>query len=345
MRILKQDPRAGILTLLAESGEDFWFLSRIIDTGDDVRGTAERKVKIGSGENASTTRKKFTVTIKTTNVEYTPQAIRINGTILEGPDDMPRGAHQAIAVQEGDQITITKSQWLSYHRQIIDDALTQSKETQLLVIFDRSEAIIATLKSTGHTVLCTLKGNVAQKRVENAHTQDFFAQLAKAVQEQDRTHKSSHIILASAAFWKDYLRNAMEKDMLSRCISTTCSEVNVSAIPEILKRPELKAALHADRSAREENLIAEILTAISKDKACYGMLDTGKHANMGAIETAIISETLINRTRQDGRYDRLAAIMRAVEQGKGMISIVSGEGPCKQLDGLGGIAGTLRWTT
>ena len=61
MKILKKDLKKGFAHLKTDSVEDLWYLSHIIDPGDSVRSSTERKIKIGGEDtrNQKVIRKKI----------------------------------------------------------------------------------------------------------------------------------------------------------------------------------------------------------------------------------------------------------------------------------------------
>ena len=92
MHILKHDRKQGFLHLKADAPEDLWLLSRLINPGDTVRGSTERKLKIGGEDarNQKIVRKKMTLTLTTEKAVYEHDALRLLGTITDGPDDVAR---------------------------------------------------------------------------------------------------------------------------------------------------------------------------------------------------------------------------------------------------------------
>lgn len=336
MKILKKELRRGIIKLQAETPEDLWYLSQIIDTGDQVRGVAERKIQLGEEEEKSRIiKKKITVQIEVEKVTYDNQ-LRLLGIILEAPEDVPRGSHQSITIKEHDMLTIIKQQWLSFQL----DKLKESQQPHtniLIVVFDREEALFGTLTPRGVTVLATKKGEVAKKQMETNHT-NFFKEIA---QELARLRKRLHpdqVIIASPSFWKDYLLKEVED--AQHLVQASCSTVSEQALHEILKRPELKQALDTVRESQEARWVEEVLKAIAQDIAFYGFEEAKQNIEVGNVRTLLVSEVLIKKMKEDQTYPQLETLMKQAERVKGRLILVHKN---KQLDGLGGIAGIQRW--
>ena len=132
-----------------ESIDDLWYLSHLIDIGDRVKGKSLRKIKLGEvTEKARAVRKSIFVTLKVTQVELgkTADTLRIAGTIEEGPEEIPKGAHQSITVEIGTVLTIIKEAWLGYQINKLKEAVASKAAPIILVVFDRDEAYIAVTK-------------------------------------------------------------------------------------------------------------------------------------------------------------------------------------------------------
>jgi protein pelota len=344
MRILKEDLKGGTMKVQPDSPEDLWLLSTLLSVGDEVRGSTERKVAIGGGDERSraVTRRMMTLTVKTEKAEYGEDSLRILGTITDGPDDVPRGDHHTITIKEGDAITILKD-WPSWQAGKIHEAATRRKETVLVVLFDREEALFALLTGRGSRIVGTLKGEVQKKAVDTAHKGDHWQAIANALKEYDERHSPSAIVAGSPAFWKEYVKAALPESLQRKVIFTAVSDVNEQALAELPHRPELKAALAADRGTREQHLIMQLLGAVAKDAAAYGLKEVERRAAEGALNEVLVSDTLIAKTREEGTYTHLDALLRAIEQGKATIHLITTKEARAQLDGLGGIAGLTRW--
>ncbi|GAF88010.1 unnamed protein product, partial [marine sediment metagenome] len=154
------------------------------------------------------------------------------------------------------------------------------------------------------------------------------------------------IILASPAFWKEELMKELKNEELKKkIIPATCNSTGKNGINEVLRRPEVKAALHEDRIAKEINLVEELLTEISKNNlAVYGLKDTENAVNAGAVKTLLITDSLIQKARETNNYEKIDNMMKITDSMKGSINIISSEHEGgKKLNGLGGIAAILRY--
>jgi stalled ribosome rescue protein Dom34 len=188
-----------------------------------------------------------------------------------------------------------------------------------------------------------MKGDVSKKDMEEKKT-NFYQEIYKQLLDYDQKYSFDNIVVASPAFWKEYLLKEVKDDSLrKKMVLATCSSVDEGSIIEILKRPELKTVLDKDKATRELKLIEELLKQISKDNATYGLREVNEKISAGNVSTLLVSETLILRMRRDKRYDILEDIMTAAEALNAEVRIISSDEAMKELDGLTGIAVLLRY--
>jgi protein pelota len=216
----------------------------------------------------------------------------------------------------------------------------------LIVVHDREEAYFALMKKYGYDILSHIEGEVQKKDQEQKINKNFYQEVIKQIQDYVKKYKIKTIILASPAFWRQELNKELKDDELKKqIIFATCSSVGKTAFNEVLKRDEVKQALHEDRITKELNLVEELLSEIKKnDLAVYGIKETENAVNAGAVKELLVSDSLIQKSRDKGKYERLDSIMKTTESTKGKVNIISSEHDGgKKLNGLGSIAAILRY--
>jgi len=344
MQIIKKDIKHGEIALKITEQEDLWHLSHIIGRTDIVRGKTERKIRVGSDENAKIVRKQVYLVLEAEKTEYEPEnnSLRVLGKIKEGPDDVPLGSYHSFNIQENDVITIIKQKWAKYEIDRINEA-EKPKTLSLLVVFDREEAIIAYLTGKGCRKIAELKGDVQKKADDKKNNSDFYKEIYEKIEECTKRENVSSIIIASPAFWKEYLYAKFSDEQKKKTISATISDVSESAISELMRRPELSKMLKDNRAAQEMKEIDELLGAIRDDRAFYGLDDSKDKIFMGTAEKIIISETFLKKMKEKENYDEIDSLLMTAEDMNADIIILTNEEACRKLDGLGGIAGKTRW--
>ncbi len=347
MRIITKDIRKGAVKIKTENMEDLWHLSHIIEPGDFVRGQTVRKIKLGKGDERKTqaVKKRVFVELKAEKLTLQDDSLRISGTISSNIEDIPKGSYHTIDTEVGDFITIIKERWLKFQIDKLNEATVKQPDIMICVL-DRDEAIFAISRRGTYEILASVKGEV-EKKAEGVKVEgDFYSLVIKALEEYSQRYKLKDIIVASPAFWKEELLKKIKDNELKKRIKlATCSSVDVNAINEILKRPEIREVIRQDRIAFEVNLVDELLKEVAKQNlAAYGLKETENAANSGAVRILLVTDSLIQKMRDKGNYGVLDNIMRAVEQTKGEVNIIFSEHDGgKKLDGLGGIGAILRY--
>lgn len=350
MKKINADFRKGYAKIKIENADDLWYLSQIIDKGDLISGKTLRKLKIGGEDDrkAKVTKKPVFIKIRVEKVEFAESQtiLRSLGTIEEGQEDIPKGEHHTFNIEEGTEITIEKTKWLNFQIDKLKESFTQKIAKILLVVFDREEAYFASMKKYGYEVLSHIEGNVAKKGIDEGKTSNFYVEIINKVKEYDSRQKLDNIILASPAFWKEELsKNLNDENLKKKIVLATCSSVNKSSFNEVLKRDEVRKVLSQDRITKEINLVEDLMKEISDNgKAAYGIKDIENAVNSGAAETLLITDKLIQKLRQQNKFDKLDSIMKTADTTHSKIHIISSdhEGG-KKLDGLGGVGGILRY--
>jgi protein pelota len=343
MKIIHQDLKHGIVKVKIDGTQDLWCLSSIIESGDTVGGMTERKIKLGGSEDKSKIIKKIVfLKILVEKIDH-DHTLRVSGKIIEAPDDIPKGDYHTFDLVDGTVISIEKDKWTKYSLKKLDEAINTKLANILIVAFDREEAIFAVLRSQGYDILPSMKGDVSKKDMEEKKT-NFYQEIYKQMLDYDQKYLFDNIVVASPAFWKEYLLKEIKNDALhKKIVLATCSSIDDGTINEILKRPELKTVLDKDKATRELKLIEELLGQISKDNATYGLREVGDKIASGNVSILLVSESLILRMRHEKKYDMLEELMTAAEALNAEVKIISGEEAMKKLDGLTGIAALLRY--
>lgn len=337
MKILKKDLRHGRVSVAVENLDDLWHLSRIIDKGDSVGSKTTRKIKATEKE---TSRKTMFLELSAESIEFKDQSLRISGRTMEEREDIPGGSYHTITLIAGSTASITK-EWRQYQLKRLQQASKAQAKTIVLVL-DREEAVFALLKSQGYKVLAQMRGKVAKKGVETVAS-NFYRELAEKLSDYVGQHKSSAVIVASPAFWKEeLLEEIKDADLRKKIVLASCSSVGLNALEEILRRPELKEALRQQRAAEESCLVEALLAEIGKDGlVAYGKKEVAEVIGAGNAKAFLITDAFISKNRQEAER-----LIKDAEVVKAEVSIVNSENEAgRKLDALGGVGALLRYKT
>ncbi len=350
MKQLYLDLKKGEAKLKIENLDDLWYLSQLVDIGDIIKGKTIRKIKLGkdSDRKQAIVKKPFFLKIKIEKIEFSKlsNALRVLGVITEGPEDIQKGEHHTFSLEPNTIFTLIKERWLKYQVDRLKEACKEKASKILIVVMDREEAHFALLKKYGYELLTHIRGNVRKKAIEEKSEGKFYDEIINKLDEYVERYGIITIILASPAFWKeDLMKELKNEELKKKILLATCYATGKNGIDEVLRRPEVKAALQQDRIAKEISLVEELLTEISKNNlAVYGLKETENAANIGAVKSLLITDSLIQSSRETQNYERIDNMMKIVDSMKGSVNIISSEHQGgKKLDGLGGIAAILRY--
>jgi protein pelota len=353
MKVIHSDLRHGEMKLKTETLDDLWYLSQVVEPGDIVRGRTLRKIKAAGGRDDDTRpaeRKAVFLSVAVEKVEFHKYAsmLRIGGQVSEGIEDVPKGSYHTFDVGQDTVITVIKEHWLKFQLERIREASSEKQPSIMICILDREQVLFAALKKYGYEMLSEFSGEVEKKVYGTLQGRqgDFYHEIAGLLERYDQKYRFDNIIVASPAFWKDELLKKMPDSPLRKKIHTaTCSSVTPNAIEEVLRRDEVKHVLRQDRIARETALVGELFLAISsRGMAAYGISEVMAAVEAGAVKELLVTDSLIQSSREKGSYGALEKAMRQAESMQAKVTIVSSENDAgKKLDGLGGIGAILRY--
>ena len=341
MKVLKKSLKEGFIQILVEDAEDLWHLRRIIAPEDIVKGKSTRKVKVTEKESV---KKQYYFELKAEKTSYESGALRINGIILNEIEDVPKGSHQNITVQEGDSIKIEKA-WTKYYLEMLDKAVKRAKLDYLLVLFDREEANFYELKGSELKSLGSLQGEVEKKDYKVA-SRNFYKELLQSVEKMDSSSNYNKIILAAAQFWLDEIKKELTSSKITKkAMLLPVSGTEKASVKELLLRPEVKKELLQLKSLREIALVEELLKQIKiGEKYAYGMKDVKNALQIGAVDTLMISSELIDKMIEEDSFEVLNGLMeQSLGKDSALEIIESDKNAVMQLNSLGGIAALLRF--
>lgn len=348
MKIIFEDMRKGIIKIKIENLDDMWHLSGVVEKGDSVEGETFRKIKIGGTEEAQdSAKKRVFLKIFVEKVEFHEYSsiLRISGVITDGPEDIPRGQYHTFNIEEGTIIKLIKEKFLKYQYEKLKEASKGEISKVLICVFDREDAIIAKLKRYSYEVITELKGQIQKKAVEQQE-KNFYQEIIKVIEDYDKRENYTNIIVASPSFFKEYLLKEIKTDVLKKkIVQATCSQVSEAAIGEVLKREELKTVLLNQRASKELKLVDELLLKISKENlGVYGFKQVKDAVSLGAVSELLVTDKLIHKRREEKTFMYLEHLIQNVESQRGEVHLISSEHEGgKKLDGLGGVAGILRY--
>ena len=341
---LKKDYHKEV-SLKISVNDDFWYLTHILEKGDLIRSKTERKIKIGTPDgNMRVTRKTIVLTLAVESVQLPDEGdiIRVKGKVTKGPEDVPIGSYHTFGLGIGDSFTIHKDNWPNYLKGLLEEAIKNSSNTFLFVLFDREKAIFSLVQQTGIQHLRELKFNVQKKQYTTANAEESFSTIVKNIEEDEKHYKPQTIICASPAFWKNYVEKLIPKELKKKVLFIETGTIHKGEVFKLLTRPELQQILESHQLRKEEIFTNNFLKKLDKELVVYGTKDVFEAANNGAIEDIAVTEKFIKKAKEEGRYEEVDSILKIIDSTKGKIHFLHSEQTAKIIDSFGGIAGILR---
>ena len=341
MKIISKNQ--GKYKLKTENLDDLWYLSQIIEKGDFVSGKTFRKIKIGDTDKV--VKKQFFLKVQAEKIEFTSNSLRVLGLTVEEKEDIPKGAHHTITLDDSSEFILEK-EWLKFQLEKLNESINVKLPKILMLLLDRDEALFVISKRNGYEIITHLDGEVAKKDDRVTIKKSFFEELVKIITEYSQRYNPKHIIIASPSFWKEDLKKLIkDKTILSKIVLASCTSAKESSINEVLRRPETKNILNEDRIAKEAKLVESLLHEISIDNlAVYGEKETIDAVNSGAVKILLISDKKIKEARENETYDLIESTLKTADKLDTEIHILNSRNePGKKIHSLGGVAGILRY--
>lgn len=316
--------------------------------GDLIQGRSVRKVKIEtSSEKAAVSKKTIIVKIDVEKIGFDKnmESLRLNGKVVNEIEDVPKGSYHSLDVGVNDIIDIEKGEFLDYQIKYLKEASSGKKARILMVVLDREEAAFGLIKAHGIEMLSEISGTVEKKYAKEKIGKEFYNEVIVNIIDYDKRFNFESILIGSSAFWKDEIYKRLNNDLRKKAVLANCNHVGKSGMNELLKRDEVKKALADSRVGMESSIVEKLLVEISKnEKAVYGFSETKNAVLSGAVEILMISTKFISSHIENNGYKAVNDLMKAVEKSNGVVRIINSDNePGQKLDGLGGVAGILRY--
>ncbi len=345
MIVVKKNFRQGDVVVKLSLQDDFWYLSHIISPGDIVKGKTERKIKIGDGSDSrsSVVRKIMHLSLTVEDVSFSSDELRVKGTVAKEHDDVPIGSFHSISFKLHDTLALTKPSWPSYVQKKFEEAAANTAQHILVVLFDREEALYSLVSQQGIRHLGSSKAEVQNKQYATSASDSIVDELIASVQNLLQTNDISSLVFASPAFWHSSLQKKLPADLKKKSVMVTTHAVHKGAVVKLLARQELKSLLKDQRLSHEQEQVDAAIHALAKEQLAYGLADVSKAAEIGAVASILVSDSFMQKQKEEGLFATLDELLQSVDAAKGDVHIIFSPDLVQTIDGLGGVVGILRW--
>jgi len=341
---------------IPETLDDLWHLYNVIYERDEVYTRTTREIKPDEKYARPRRGKRVPVFlgVKVEKIAWEKLLgrLRVHGTILEAPENVPTGAHHTLNIALNKPLTIVKKKWARHHVERLKRASKTSEKPITIIAIDDENYVIATTTQYGVEVKVEerikLPGKLeADKR--SAAIKGYFRKASNSLR-QVWTATHSPIAIIGVGFVKNDFAKFLENEAADVAESVVdVKSVNnggVAGIYEALRSGVLLKTMKYMRIVEETETIEEVLKRLGKGQlnVTYGFEEVKKAAELGATEKLVLADTMLRETSDEKRL-LLEDLMKAVEQKGGKIMVVSTEHEAGvKLTTLGGIAALLRFS-
>jgi len=343
MRVIKVDRKNSFLELVPESLDDLWHLERIIEKGDLVSGSSERKVKGEEGRKAE--RIKVWVEVEAEKIEFHKPSsqLRVSGEMksMKPIEFFEAKAHHTVEAMIGGRVKVKKKKLKNYQLERINKAVAAAKKPRmLLVVLDDEAADLAVVREYGFEHKLNLRSGRSGKQFKQEKEKEskYFAELLKKIKELNL----EKVIIAGPGFTKNEFRDYLEgKGEKMEAVIEATNSVGVTGLNELVKRGIIDKVVRETLLSEESRKVEEAMIQLSKGNELieYGRKEVGKAIEAGAVKELLVSDEKLFEER--GKAERL---MERVEEMGGKVHLISSQHEAgKQLQGMGGLIALLRF--
>jgi len=343
MKKLKMDLKFNLLELIPETTDDLWFLERILEKGDLVSGSSERKIKAEEGRKAE----KIIIwaEIKAEKIEFheSSHSLRVSGPMqaMKPQEFFEANAFHSIEITLKNKIRIKKTKIKEFQIEIIKKAVQNTgRNNLLLIVLDDEEAIMAEATEKGLKTKTTIKSGKQGKRFEQEKIKGnkYFEEILKKIQEENK----EKMLIAGPGFTKTDFRKFIEnKNIKLNAVYENTNSVGKTGLNELIKKGTIEKILEESLLIKENKKMEEIMKEARKEKSLieYGIKEIEKAAEQGVIQELIVSDKKLFEERE-----KIQKLMEKVESFKGKVMLFSSEHEAGEyLNGFGGIIAVLRF--
>ena len=217
MKLLKREISAkdgeGRVTLIPEETEDLWHLYNLLLIGDQITASTIRKVVSENATSVSAQRKRITVTIQITAIDFDPQdggCIRLAGRNVQANAHIKLGAFHTIEIEPNRKITIYKHAWDTIILERLDEACDPTAKASVgAVVMQQGLAHVCLITDSMTIVRAKVEQSIPRKRGDASNHRKAMDKFFDKVMQSLLRHidlkdgKIKVVIIAGPGYVKD----------------------------------------------------------------------------------------------------------------------------------------------
>ncbi len=341
MRINKIDQKNNYLNVCPENIDDLWHLEKIIEVGDTIVGSSDRKLK-PKNEGDKAQRIKIFVELQVESVHFQEYSenLKVNGIILAGkPEEFVElKSHHSLELIVGENVSIRKQKIKKWQIERLKKAEKASASNELLIVLlddEESEMVFANQFSMEKKakLLSGKQGKLYAEEKTN-YFQEIFDKIIAL--------KPKKVIVAGPGFTKTNFQKFFEEKKSKgapQLIVESTNSIGQTGFNELLKSGKLEKVEKQLELAKDSVLIEEFLEKLAKGLGEYGFDEVMGAVLIGAADKVLVAESFLMQERK-----KAEELIEKAESSGTLVRIISTRNPEeKQIHGFGGTVAILRY--
>ncbi len=288
---MRYTTKEDLFSIEVASGEDLWYLSLLLKSGDILISEVMRRVERKDDliRNKKTERERIKVSIKIESIEFLELTSRLHilGQIIGGPEDYI-GEHQSINVEPGSAISILPTNGETFSRNL-DDSSSLTNATILVLSTDDQNISLYGINESKNDLLWRIPTG-AGKMYETKES-NLTYELLEKIEE----YKQSEIHVIGPSIFRDSMTKLLSQHGF-KTINTQVGGSEEDGIRELLQGGVVNL-----RRSLESKLISDFLRGVPGGISTYGRREVEKALDMRAVSTLLISDKFF-RTSESLSY-------------------------------------------
>ena len=291
---MRYTTKEDLFSIEVASGEDLWYLSLLLKSGDILISEVMRRVERKDDliRNKKTERERIKVSIKIEGIEFLELTSRLHilGQIIGGPEDYI-GEHQSINVEPGSAISILPTNGETFSRNL-DDSSSLTNATILVLSTDDQNISLYGINESKNDLLWRIPTG-AGKMYETKESNLTYELLEKI-----EKYKQSEIHVIGPSIFRDSMTKLLSQHGF-KTINTQVGGSEEDGIRELLQGGVVNL-----RRSLESKLISDFLRGVPGGISTYGRREVEKALDMRAVSTLLISDKFFRTSESLGYMDK-----------------------------------------
>lgn len=367
MKLIRKDfdkGGEGSIKIVAEEAEDMWHAYNLIREGDRVTATTFRKISKESGTQVESERIKLKLMIEVEGIEFDSEGgvIRLRGRNLTENEHVKLGAYHTLELEQQRAFEIHKHAWDALDLDRIKQSTDPTLSADLAaVLITEGLANICLVGASTTMVRAKIEVNLPRKRGAAAAGYDkawnkFLEAVFQAIIRHVDFNIVKCLVIAGPGFAKDQMKEYLEQEAVrkevrvlienrDKVVMAPASSAYKHSLKEVLSAPGIASRIKDTKAAKEIEALADFYKMLAGDpaRAFYGPGHVFAAAELGAIQTLLISDSLFRINDVEKRRRYVALVDGIVEAGGQALVFSSMHVSGEQLAQLTGVAAILRF--